>query len=295
MLRYKADRRTLVYAVLTTVLFVFQWKFGFHWPIGVSVVLYVAYLFFSIAVTVIAHNHNHIPIWRSKPLNALTDYWLTVFYGFPAFGWIPTHNMNHHALNNREGDYTITYRLTEHNHLFMLLAYPTVSSYYQQKPIRDYLKRQWTEDRKYFWFCVSQYALLAVWIGIAFVLDWQKALLYVVVPQQVGLFSVLIFNYLQHVHADEESQFDHSRNFVGFLNAMLFNNGYHTVHHERAGLHWSKTPEAHAKIEAKISPQLKVPSFWGFLFKSYIAGIFVPKYRTASMRIERMRQLQGTS
>ncbi|HEX5315727.1 MAG TPA: fatty acid desaturase [Candidatus Kapabacteria bacterium] len=287
MLRYKADRRTLVYMFVTTALFFGQWVLGFNWGI------YLVYLFLSVAVTVIAHNHNHIPIWRGKTLNRLTDYWLTLFYGFPAFAWIPTHNMNHHALNNREGDYTITYRLTEHNHLFMLLAYPTVSSYYQQKPIRDYLKRQWTEDRGYFWFCLSQYALLVAWVAAAFIIDWKKALLFVLIPQQVGLFSVLIFNYVQHVHADEESKWNHSRNFVGFLNVMLFNNGYHTVHHEKAGMHWSKTPEAHAKIASQISPDLQQSGFWSFLAKSYVLGLFIPKYRTRSMRLERVAREQA--
>jgi len=282
LLRYKADRRTLVYIIVTTALFFGQWVLGFNWA------LYVVYLFLSVAVTVIAHNHNHIPIWRGKVLNRLTDYWLTIFYGFPSFAWIPTHNMNHHALNNREGDYTITYRLTENNHLMMLLAYPTVSSFYQQKPIRDYLKRQWTADRSYFWFCLGQYVALALWVAAALFIDWKKALLFVVIPQQVGLFSVLIFNYVQHVHADEESEWNHSRNFVGFLNTLLFNNGYHTVHHEKAGMHWSKAPEAHAKIASKISPELQQPGFWSFLAKSYFLGLFLPKYRTHSMRLERM-------
>jgi beta-carotene hydroxylase len=104
LLRYKADRRTLVYGVLTTCVFGLQWVFGPRLPIALGALVYVAYLFLSIAVTVIAHNHNHIPIWRNKTLNAFTDYWLTIFYGFPAFAWIPTHNMNHHALNNKEGD-----------------------------------------------------------------------------------------------------------------------------------------------------------------------------------------------
>lgn len=273
-----------MYAFLTTTLFVLQWIYGFN-PVA-----YFVYLFFSIAVTVIAHNHNHVPIWRNATLNKLTDYWLTVFYGFPAFAWIPTHNMNHHSLNNREGDYTITYRLTEHNHLLMLLAYPTMSSIYQQKPIRDYIKRQWTEDRGYFWFCLSQYVLLAIWIAIALVINWKKAIVYVLIPQQVGLFSVLIFNYVQHVHADEESKFDHSRNFLGFLNKLLFNNGFHTVHHDRAGMHWSMTPEAHEKVKDKISPVLQERSFWGYIFRNYFLGAVVPKYRTVSMRLERMQQ-----
>lgn len=270
--------------IVTTALFFGQWVLGFNWGI------YIVYLFLSVAVTVIAHNHNHIPIWRGKILNRLTDYWLTIFYGFPAFAWIPTHNMNHHALNNREGDYTITYRLTEHNHLLMLLLYPTLSSYYQQKPIRDYLKHQWKADRGYFWFCLGQYGILGLWIAAALVIDWKKALLFVVIPQQVGLFSVLIFNYVQHVHADEESKWNHSRNFIGFLNTMLFNNGYHTVHHEKAGMHWSKAPEAHAKIASMISPDLQQPGFWSFLAKSYLLGLFFPKYRTHSMRLERMER-----
>jgi beta-carotene hydroxylase len=286
LLRYSADRRTVLYMIATTAVFAFQWAYGFN-PF-----IYFVYLFLSIAVTVMAHNHNHIPVWRSKGMNAFMDYWLTVFYGFPAFAWIPTHNMNHHSLNNRAGDYTITYRFTEHNHLLMLLAYPSVSSFYQQKPIRDYLKHQLKEDRGYGLFCLSQYVLLAVWTIAALIIDWKKALLFVVVPQQVGLFSVLIFNFVQHVHADEESKFNHSRNFIGFLNTLLFNNGYHTIHHERAGLHWSKTPEAHAKIAPNISPRLIERSFWGYIGKNYFLGMIIPKYKTVSMRLERMETAQ---
>jgi beta-carotene hydroxylase len=169
-----------------------------------------------------------------------------------------------------------------------LLAYPTISSYHQQKPIRDYLKHQWAKDRGYFWFCLGQYAILGLWIAAALIVDWKKALLFVVIPQQVGLFAVLIFNYVQHVHADEESEWNHSRNFLGFLNTLLFNNGYHTVHHEKAGMHWSKAAEAHAKVASKISPALQEPSFWAFIFKSYFVSIFIPKYRTKSMRAERI-------
>jgi beta-carotene hydroxylase len=283
MLRYKADIRTVCYMIFTTGLFVSLWMMDTVHP-----AVYALYMFMSVAVTVIAHNHNHLPIWKTSKMNAFTDYWLTVFYGFPAFAWVPTHNMNHHALNNKDGDYTITYRLTEHNHLMMLLFYPTMSSYYQQKPIRDYIKRFWHENRSKAWFCISQYVVLAAWIAIAFIIDWQKALYYVIIPQQFGLFAVLIFNYVQHVHADEESDVNHSRNFTGFLNVLLFNNGYHTVHHDRAGTHWSKTPELHAKIDDKIDPQLNERSFWWYIFRVYFLGAFIPKFRTNSLRLSRM-------
>ncbi|CAN5489156.1 hypothetical protein BH10BAC6_BH10BAC6_18290 [soil metagenome] len=285
MLRYKADRRTLAYMAVTTAMFFLLWNlptFNF-W-------LYPVYMFLSVAVTVIAHNHNHLPIFRNSTLNSLTDYWLTVFYGFPAFAWIPTHNKNHHALNNKEGDYTITYRLTENNHLLMLLFYPTMSSYFQQRPIRDYLKQLYATDRKKFWLSAFQYVALALWIGIALFIDWKKAVLFVIIPQQFGLFAVLIFNYVQHVHADEESAVNHSRNFTGFLNVMLFNNGYHTIHHDKSGTHWSKAPELHSAIADKIDPTLNERSFWWYIFRSYFLGAFFKRFRTNSMRLDRLAQ-----
>ena len=285
LLRFKEDRRTLAYMAITTIVFVLQWTL-----IGFQPLLYVGYLFLSVAVTVIAHNHNHLPIFRKPLLNIFTEYWLTVFYGFPSFAWIPTHNMNHHRLNNQEGDYTITYRITENNTLLMLLLYPTMSSYYQQKPIREYLRNMWNGDRKKWALAAGQYLVLFVWIGAFLILDWRKALLYVIVPQQIGLFAVLVFNYVQHVHADEMSLWNHSRNFTGWLNAILFNNGYHTVHHEKAGSHWSKAPELHTAVAEKIDPALIERSFWWFILRSYFLAPFIPKFRTKSMRLARIQQ-----
>jgi fatty acid desaturase len=289
MLRYSADRKALLYMAVITLLLPLQWI-----QAEFNVLLFCLACFMAVPVSVMAHNHNHLGIWKNKTLNRLTDYWLTVFYGFPAFGWIPTHNMNHHKENNREGDYTITYRFTEANNLLTLITYPTISGIYQQKPIREYLMKQWHTNRGRFWFYASQYAVLVLALGVAFALDWKKALLYLVVPQQIALYSVLIFNYVQHVHCDEESKINHSRNFVGwFLNAYLFNNGFHTIHHEQPGLHWSKAPEMHAKLVAPhIDPVLLERGFWPFIFRAYVVGLFVPRYRTQSMRLRRMAQTE---
>ncbi len=247
----------------------------------------------AVSVSVIAHNHNHVTIWKSKPLNTLTDYWITLFYGFPAFGWIPTHNQNHHKFNNREGDYTLTYRYTERTNLFTLLTYPSVSAFHQQKPIRDYLSKQYLVNKRRFWFCISQYLLLVAFLAAAFLIDWKKALLYVLIPQQVSLYVVMIFNYVQHVHADEKSAVNHSRNIVGpLMNWLLFNNGLHTVHHDNPGLHWSKAAAAHAKISADIDPRLNEQSFWWLLARVYILGIFNRNARGSSMRLERIASAQ---
>ncbi len=283
MLRYKADLKTIVYMVITTSMLIFQWMY-----IGMNPFVYAAYLFFSVSVSVITHNHNHVRMWKSDTMNTLQDWWLTVFYGFPVFAWIPTHNKNHHKLNNRPGDYTITYRFSEKNNFLTLLTYPSISGFYQQKAIRLFLKDLWHNKKNRFFMCVSQYFILVVWIGAALLIDWRKALYFVIIPQQVSLFSVLIFNYVQHVHANEESEWNHSRNFTGFLNFMLFNNGLHTAHHEIAGLHWSEVPAEHKRIEKNIDPALMERSFWWYIFRNYVLGIFNNRLKTDSMRLRRI-------
>src|SRR4030065_479732 len=280
-----ADVKSLIYIFITTALFITQWIW-----LGVNPFIYTWFLFMSVALSVIHQNHNPLPMWRSKVLNVLTDWWLTVFYGFPIFAWIPTHNKNHHRFNNCEGDDSITYRVSEKNNFLTLVSYPTISGYYQQKAIVRYLKEMKANNREKFWICISQYVVLILWIAAAIIIDWEKALLFVFIPQQVSLFSVLIFNYVQHVHANEESEWNHSRNFTGFLNFMLFNNGYHTIHHHKAGLHWNKVPEAHAEIEHNINPILLERSFWWYKFRSYFLSVFILKFRTNSMRLERMRE-----
>jgi beta-carotene hydroxylase len=284
LLTFSADRRTLGYICVTTALFLLQWNLPHLQP-----VLYLWYLFMSVSVAIIAHNHNHVPIWRSRLLNIATDYWLTLFYGFPAFGWIPTHNKNHHHLNNKQGDYTLTYRISEKNNLFTLLSYPSISSYFQQKPIGDYLKTLWRSNRPKFYLAASQYLVLGAYYAIALLWNWKNALLFIVVPHQVSLFSILIFNYVQHVHTDEESEYNHARNFTGLINQMLFNNGYHTVHHLSPGVHWSQTPAAQRKIQHRIDPSLNERSFWWFMARAYLLAPFHRQFQTVSLRLQRIK------
>jgi len=242
----------------------------------------------GLTVAVMTHNHNHVRTWTAGWMNRLHDWWLTVFYGFPVFAWIPTHNKNHHPYNNRPGDVTIWYRYTERNNAATLLTYPAVSSWFQQRPIMQYLEHLKQLNRRELAWCLSQYVVLAMWIGGALLLDWRKALLYVVAPQQFALFSVLALNYIQHVHADEESEWNHSRNFVGGLaNFLLLNNGFHTVHHEWPGLHWSRVPEKHREMEHRIDPSLIESNMAWALFRTYVLAPFIPSLRRPNLRAER--------
>lgn len=256
------------------------WMF---WP------LYIFQLLIAVTISVICHNHKHLPMWRSKFLNHITDNWLTVFYGFPIFAWVPTHMHNHHQHVNTVEDYTRTYRFTEKSNLLTLLTYPSISGYFQQPAVKAYFWKTWKANKEKGIFLLIQLISLITFTLTAFLIDWQKALIYVVIPQQVSLFAVLIFNYVQHVHTDEESEFNNSRNFVGrLLNFILLNNGYHTVHHMSAGTHWSLAPHKHKEIEHLIHPSLNEKDFGWYLLRNYVLGMIVPKFRSKSMRVARM-------
>ena len=283
MLKNRADVRSLFFMTLSTGTLIYNWSLTeFQWAPFIFACL------LPMPVYVMTHNHNHVPMWKAPLMNKLQDYWLTVFYGFPTFAWIPTHNQNHHRYNNKAGDDTITYKVTEANNLRSLLSYPLVSSSSQMGANYRFIKRQLRDNRPQGIHYVSQLVLLVAYLAVTLAIDWKRALLYIVIPHQIGLNSVLLINYIQHVHADELSRWNHSRNFVGTIsNRIMMNNGYHTIHHEDSTLHWSVLKAEHDKIEHLIDPRLKV-TLHGYLFKTYLLGLVFERFRTKSMRLERL-------
>lgn len=287
MLRYKADLRSVVFMILAAVVLVVMWQFGFDMPLYAFVPLYIAQLLLAVIVAVMVHNHQHLSMWTSKTMNYITDYWLTIFYGFPIFAWIPTHMGNHHVNVNTEEDYTRTYKYSDKNNLLTLITYPSISGVSQQKPVKDFFFATYKRNKKRFFTQFLQIFFLIAFVAVTVILDWQKAILFVIIPQQISLYSVLIFNYVQHVHADESTKFNNSRNFVGkTLNFLLLNNGYHMAHHLYPKVHWSLLNQKHKEIEPNIHPSLVESDFGWFLLRVYVLSIFVPKYRSRQLRFD---------
>src|SRR5207248_11273423 len=83
-------------------------------------------------------------------------------------------------------------------------------------------------------------------------------------------------NYPQDVGTDTFREWNHSRNLVGpMLNPVLFNNGYHTVHHLKPGVHWSELPALHAQHVHHIDPSLLVRSWMRYVGYTYFVRPFV--------------------
>ena len=250
--------------------------------------------FLAVTCGIIAHNHNHKPTFADKSDNRVFGNILSVFYGYPVFGWIPTHNLNHHRYVNRPGDATITWRLTRKHTFVVAITYFFVSSYYQATPIGEYISKAkekaktgnselWDRIRMQYAVTFGGHAaLLATAIALHGVklglVTWFFAC---GLPSGIALWSLMLFNYEQHVNMDPFSKYDHSRNFTSpVLNFLLFGNGYHAVHHDFPNMHWSEYAAEHKKIAHLMAPDTNQPTIWWYWFKQYALAPLVPAWGT---------------
>ncbi len=134
--RQRADYRSLLWALLMPinigVMYARPELVKYMWPLS---------FYFAMAAGIMAHNHNHCPTFKNRRMNSFYGNWLSVFYGYPTFAWIPTHNLNHHKHLNREGDATITWRYTNRNTWWMAVSYYFTSAYWQSTPINEYIRK----------------------------------------------------------------------------------------------------------------------------------------------------------
>jgi beta-carotene hydroxylase len=275
-LRFSEDYRTLIWAL---VLFPLAPTIAYARP-ALAPWLLPLNLYLAYCAGIFAHNHNHCSVFHGGRANAAYSAWLSVFYGAPLFTWIPTHNQNHHRYLNGPLDATSTRRRSSENSLWSAITYPFLSTLWQLPAIRDYVgqarrqhPRRWFEVRLQGAVLVVAH-LAAISLAIALHGFEVGALTYALASAIPALFapSAMMFtNYVQHVECDADSPHDHSRNFVGRIsNWLAFDAGYHTVHHEHPGTHWSRYAGLHRAREAAIDPRLNESSIFSYCFKRYL-------------------------
>jgi fatty acid desaturase len=275
-LRFSEDRRTLFWAcvlfpLLPGLVFFRPWLGLYLFPF----ILYLAY-----CSGVLTHNHSHVPVFRRPLYNRAYATWLSVFYGCPIFVWVPTHHLNHHVHVNGAEDTARTSRHGRGNSALAALSYPFHSSRWQWPAIRDYLAHERARSplrharliRQAVFVFAAHAALLALALSLhGLVTGGMAYALAFGLPAAFAPWSMMVTNYLQHVECDAGSAHDHSRNFTHpLLNWFIFDNGFHTVHHEQPGLHWSHLRARHEALAAEIDPELNQSSPLGYCLRRYL-------------------------
>ena len=270
-LRYSADRRTLAFVAIYFGLVTVQWVYApsAWWLVAP---LFIATCVFSFFGAVITHNTIHCPVFVSRTVNRVFQVILSLTYGSPVSAFVPGHNLSHHKHTQTRRDVMRTSKVRHGWNILNMVEFAPRVAVAIMRNDAAYVGAMKGQHKKWF----QQYRIEAsfVW-GITlllFVIDWKKALLYWFIPHLYAAWGIISINYLQHDGCDPDHRYNHSRNFVGkFVNWWSFNNGFHGVHHDKPGLHWSLTPKAHAEIYAPhIDPRLDQKSMLAYIVKAFI-------------------------
>jgi beta-carotene hydroxylase len=267
-LRYQADWRSVFILMLLGALFFVQW-IGWlrYWPL-LPITCVLAFM-----ACIIKHNHIHCRTFTSERWNRAFEIFLSICTGQSTAAIIPVHNERHHAQNHTEEDFVRSSLVNYRWNWVNLLVFPfAVIRLVHRNKSADIAR--WRKERPDLYYRVRHERIAVV--GVFFVLvilNWQATLLYFGLPWLFGQWGIVTINLLQHQDCDHDSAYDHSRNITGrFTNWLFLNNGFHTAHHLRPALHWSRLPEFYHKhvepnMRAELNHRSLLVSIWKQFFR----------------------------
>ena len=250
MFRFAADR-VPVHCVLA-----FSALDFFMYLLVDNVWLLAGYLLLTIVpkgiVSAWNHHHQHTMTFHFEPLNRLLEFFYALHTGVTTNLWVLHHVQGHHRnFLDQSKDESGWQRVDgttmgplEYALIITGTAYP-----------RGYrVGKNFPRLRREFLL----YGTLTFIAVIAFC--WFRlvpAFMIFVLPMIIALMFTAWVTHDHHAGLGTGDQFEASYNNTNkIFNFLTGNLGYHTAHHYRQGLHWSKLPELHEKIKDRIPEQL---------------------------------------
>lgn len=260
MFKYSADRLpvTLILAVSVIDIIVFlnienTWALMAFW---------LFWLLPKGAMGAWAHHHQHTPTFHSVTLNRILEFFYALHTGQTTNLWLLHHVLGHHhnyldqtkdesrwkrkdGTQMGEVEYSLDVAAT---------AFPRA-----YKVGKRYPKHQ----RTFLLFS----ALTFIFVALMFAWKPTQATFIFILPMICSLIFVAWVTYDHHAGLDTDDHFHASHNIMNtFFNKLTGNLGYHTAHHYRQGLHWSKLPELHETIKHNIPDHLYREATFDYLF-----------------------------
>lgn len=250
LFRHKEDRLPVLIILALTVL-----DFILYFTVSNPWLLFVYYILMIVPKGTICawnHHHQHLFTFRNTALNRGLELAYALHTGVTTHLWRLHHVLGHHlnfldqskdesAWMRKDGttmgvlEYTLHVSLTAYSRGFGVgKKHPK-----QQKPFIVYTT------------VTFLFVAMLVWYKPV------EALLLFVLPMITSLLFTVYVTYEHHSGLDTENEFEASNNNLNPLyNLFTGNLGYHTAHHHKQGVHWSKLPQLHEKIRHKIPEHL---------------------------------------
>lgn len=194
------------------------------------------------------HHHQHRHVFEYTWQNRLLEFFYALHTGVTTNLWVLHHNMGHHRnFMDQEKDQSRWKR--EDGSTMGELEYTlnvTLTAYTRGYQVgKGYPKLQ----KQFLLYTGLTFLIL---LGLA-IYNPINALFIFILPMIGSLLYTTWATYGHHVGLETENQFEASHNNTSkWFNLLTGNLGYHTAHHYKQGIHWSKLPGIHEKIKHKI-------------------------------------------
>ncbi len=210
------------------------------------------------------HHHQHTPTFKNTFLNRTLEQIYALHTGVTSKLWVLHHVLGHHH-NYMDQSVDESRWKRKNGKLMQRFEYSinvALTAYYRGYKVgRDHPKPMKI-------FLVST----AVTLLLVATLFWFKplpALFCFILPMISSLLFTAWVTYSHHAGLDVDNIFEASYNNISpIYNLLTGNLGYHTAHHYKQGVHWSRLPELHEKIKDKIPDHLYEKNYLGSGFVS---------------------------
>lgn len=250
LFRHKEDRWPVFIVLIMTAI-----DFVLYFTVSNLTVLFAYYLVMIVPKGVVCawnHHHQHIFTFRHVVLNRGLEFAYALHTGVTTYLWRLHHSFGHHInFLDQEKDESRWKRkdgsqmgVLEYTLNVALTAYP-----------RGYVvgKKYPKQLKQFLIYTVITFMLVGVFV-------WYKpvvGIMLFVLPMITSLLYTAYATYDHHSGLDTQNEFEASYNKLSpMYNFFTGNLGYHTAHHYKQGIHWSKLPALHATIKDKIPAHL---------------------------------------
>jgi len=198
------------------------------------------------------HHHQHLPTFRFKFLNRLLELIYTFQTGITTNAWVLHHNLGHHVnyLDQTKDESGWTRKdgsqmgELEYTLKLAISGYLTALKVGKKHP-------------KYRGGLLGMGTLALLLLAIAVWYNAVAATLLFLAPMLIGYVTTCWHTYSHHAGLETDNCFEASYNIRHrWYNIITGNLGYHTAHHLKQAVHWSKLPELHETIKDKIPEHL---------------------------------------
>ncbi len=198
------------------------------------------------------HHHQHVHTFRLTAFNRAYEVLLALHSGITTNLWVLHHNLGHHVnfLDQTKDESRWMRRDGRTMRVWEYTALTACTAYYRGYRVG---KRHKKHQRAFVYWSLVTFALVGLLVGYRPL----AGLFLFALPMVTSLLFTSWVTYVHHSELHATSPFEASYNILNpTFNLLTGNLGYHTAHHHRQAVHWSKLPELHAGIAEKIPPHL---------------------------------------